>query len=178
MAGRYGGTYAHKDIAFEFASWISPEFKLYIIKDYQRLREEEYYRLSTDWNINRALSKVNYRIHTDAIQENLIHNNLTKAQISMTYANEADLLNVALFGMTKKEWAASNPDKKGNPRDYATIEELIVMANLESINAQMIEEDISQSERLQKLNSIARTQLKSLLNNPSVKQLKSYKKLT
>jgi len=178
MAGRYGGTYAHKDIAFEFASWISPEFKLYIIKDYQRLREEEYYRLSTDWNINRVLSKVNYKIHTDAIQENLIHNNLTKAQIGMTYASEADLLNVALFGMTKKEWAASNPDKKGNPRDYATIEELIVMANLESINAQMIEEDISQSERLQKLNSIARTQLKSLLNNPSVKQLKSYKKLT
>ena len=134
-AGRYGGTYAHKDIAFEFASWVSPEFKLYIIKDYQRLREEEQYRLSTDWNLRRELSKTNYRIHTDAIKENLIHNDLTKAQIGMTYADEADLLNVALFGQTAREWKISNPDKAGNMRDYATIEELIVMANLESSNA-------------------------------------------
>ena len=178
-AGRYGGTYAHKDIAFEFASWISPEFKLYIIKDYQRLREEEQSRLSIDWNLNRELSKINYRIQTDAIQENLIHNNLTPMQVGITYASEADLLNVALFGMTKKEWQASNLDKKGNPRDYATLEELIVMTNLESLNAQMIADGLSQSERLQKLNHIARTQLKSLLNNPTVNKLKdSNKKLT
>lgn len=179
-AGRYGGTYAHKDIAFEFASWISPEFKLYIIKDYQRLREEEQYRLSTDWNLRRELSKTNYRIHTDAIKENLIHNKLTKAQIGITYATEADMLNVALFGCTAKQWRDNNPDKEGNIRDYATIEELIVIANLESLNAQMIEENIPQSERLQKLNSIARTQLKSLLNSPSINRLKnnSNKKLT
>lgn len=176
-AGRYGGTYAHKDIAFEFASWVSPEFKLYIIKDYQRLREEEQYRLSTDWNLRRQLSKTNYRIHTDAIKENLIHNKLTKAQIGMTYADEADLLNVALFGSTAKEWKISNPDKDGNMRDYATIEELIVMANLESANAQFISENISQPERLKKLNQMARFQLKSLLNNSSLKKLEQNKSL-
>lgn len=170
-AGRYGGTYAHKDIAFEFASWVSPEFKLYIIKDYQRLREEEQYRLSTDWNLRRELSKTNYRIHTDAIKENLIHNELTKAQIGMTYADEADLLNVALFGSTAREWKISNPDKDGNMRDYATIEELIVMANLESANAQFIADNISQSERLKKLNQMARFQLKSLLNNSTANKL-------
>jgi len=170
-SGRYGGTYAHKDIAFEFASWISPEFKLYIIKDYQRLREEEQYRLSSDWNLRRELSKTNYRIHTDAIKENLIHNELTKVQISMTYADEADLLNVALFGQTAKEWKTKNPDKEGNMRDYATIEELIVMANLESANAQFISENISQSERLLKLNQMARFQLKSLLNSSIAKKL-------
>lgn len=179
-AGRYGGTYAHKDIAFEFASWVSPEFKLYIIKDYQRLREEEQYRLSTDWNLRRQLSKTNYRIHTDAIKENLIHNKLTKQQIGYTYANEADLLNVALFGFTAKEWRDNNPNKDGNIRDYATIEELIVIANLESINAQLIADGLSQAKRLQKLNEIARTQLKSLLNNPSINRLKNNnnKKLT
>lgn len=170
-AGRYGGTYANKDIAFEFASWISPEFKLYIIKDYQRLREEEQYRLSTDWNLRRELSKTNYRIHTDAIKENLIHNELTKAQISMTYADEADLLNVALFGQTAKEWKAKNPSREGNMRDCATIEELIIMANLESANAQFISESISQSERLLKLNQMARFQLKSLLNSSIAKKL-------
>ncbi len=170
-AGRYGGTYAHKDIAFEFASWVSPEFKLYIIKDYQRLREEEQYRLSTDWNLRRQLSKTNYRIHTDAIKENLIHNKLTKAQIGITYADEADLLNVALFGSTAKEWKINNPDKDGNMRDYATIEELIVMANLESANAQFIAENISQPERLKKLNYMARFQLKSLLNNSTANKL-------
>ena len=170
-AGRYGGTYAHKDIAFEFASWISPEFKLYIIKDYQRLREEEQYRLSTGWNLRRELSKTNYRIHTDAIKENLIHNELTKTQINMTYADEADLLNVALFGQTAREWKNNNPDKEGNMRDYATIEELIVIANLESANAQFIAENIAQSERLQKLNQMARFQLKSLLNSSSTKKL-------
>lgn len=170
-AGRYGGTYAHKDIAFEFASWVSPEFKLYIIKDYQRLREEEQYRLSTDWNLRRELSKTNYRIHTDAIKENLIDNKLTQRQIGMTYADEADLLNVALFGCTAKEWKTNNPDKDGNMRDYATIEELIVMANLESANAQFIADNISQSERLKKLNQMARFQLKSLLNNSTVNKL-------
>lgn len=175
-AGRYGGTYAHKDIAFEFASWISPEFKLYIIKDYQRLREEEHLRLSTDWNLKRELLKVNYRFQTDAIKEHLIHNNLNGAQIGMTYASEADLLNVALFGMTKKQWSSLHPDKKGNPRDHSTIEELIVMTSLESFNAQMIVEKLPQSERLQKLNAIARMQLKSLLNNASLARLKSENK--
>ena len=149
-AGRYGGTYAHKDIAFEFASWISPEFKLYIIKDYQRLREEEQYRLSLAWDLRRELSKTNYHIHTDSIKENLIHNKLTKNQIGFTYANEADMLNVALFGLTAKEWKTNNPNKEGNMRDYATIEELIVMANLESTNAQFIAENIPQAERLKK----------------------------
>ena len=176
-AGRYGGTYAHKDIAFEFASWVSPEFKLYIIKDYQRLREEEQYRLSTDWNLRRQLSKTNYRIHTDAIKENLIHNKLTKAQIGITYSDEADLLNVALFGSTAKEWKTSNPDKDGNMRDYATIEELIVMANLESANAQFIAENVPQAERLQKLNQMARFQLKSLLNNSTLKKLEGNKSI-
>ena len=176
-AGRYGGTYAHKDIAFEFASWVSPEFKLYIIKDYQRLREEEQYRLSTDWNLRRQLSKTNYRIHTDAIKENLIHNKLTKAQIGITYADEADLLNVALFGSTAKEWKINNPDKDGNMRDYATIEELIVMANLESANAQFIAENVPQAERLKKLNQMARFQLKSLLNNSSLKKLEGNKSI-
>lgn len=171
-AGRYGGTYAHKDIAFEFASWVSPEFKLYIIKDYQRLREEEQYRLSTDWNLKRELSKINYRIHTDAIKENLIHNQLTKSQIGYTYASEADLLNVALFGCTAKEWRDNNPDKTGNMRDYSTIEQLIVLVNLESLNAKLIEDGSSQEQRLIDLNKIARTQLKSLLNNQSVKRLK------
>ena len=176
-AGRYGGTYAHKDIAFEFASWISPEFKLYIIKDYQRLRQEEQYRLSTDWNLRRQLSKTNYRIHTDAIKENLIHNKLTQGQIGMTYATEADLLNVALFGSTAKEWKMDNPDKDGNMRDYATIEELIVMANLESANAQFIAENVPQAERLQKLNQMARFQLKSLLNNSTLKKLEGNKSI-
>lgn len=171
-AGRYGGTYAHKDIAFEFASWVSPEFKLYIIKDYQRLREEEQYRLSIDWNLKRELSKINYRIHTDAIKENLIHNQLTKSQIGYTYASEADLLNVALFGCTAKEWRNNNPDKTGNVRDYSTIEQLIVLVNLESLNAKLIEDGLNQDKRLIELNKIARTQLKSLLNNQSVKKLK------
>lgn len=170
-AGRYGGTYAHKDIAFEFASWVSPEFKLYIIKDYQRLREEEQYRLSTDWNLKRELSKINYRIHTDAIKENLIHNELTKSQIGYKYASEADLLNVALFGFTAKEWRNNNPDKTGNVRDYSTIEQLIVLVNLESLNAKLIEDGLNEEERLVELNKIARTQLKSLLKNQSVRRL-------
>lgn len=172
-AGRYGGTYAHRDIAFEFASWISPEFKLYIIKDYQRLREDESYRLSKDWNLRRQISKTNYRIHTYSIKENLINNKLTKKQIGFTYADEADVLNVALFGLTAKEWRSRNPDKDRNMRDYASIEELIVMSNLESMNAQFISEKLPQSERLEKLNKMARFQLEALLNNSSLKKIES-----
>lgn len=172
-AGRNGGTYAHRDIAFEFASWISPEFKLYIIKDYQRLREDESYRLSKDWNLRRQISKTNYRIHTDSIKENLINNKLSKKQIGITYADEADMLNVALFGLTAKEWRARNPEKDGNMRDYASIEELIVMSNLEAVNAQFLSENIPQSERLKKLNEMARFQLKSLLNNVTLKKIES-----
>ena len=145
-AGRYAATFAHKDIAFEFASWISPEFKLYIIKDYQRLKEDENNRLSLNWNLRRVLSKTNYKIHTDAIQENLISSELPKGQHGIVYANEADVLNVALFGMTAKEWRIANPDKakSENIRDSATIEQLIVLTNLESYNAQLIKEGFSQ----------------------------------
>lgn len=172
-AGRYGGTFAHKDIAFEFASWISPEFKLYIIKDYQRLKEDENNRLSLNWNLRRVLSKTNYKIHTDAIQENLISNELPKSQQGIVYANEADVLNMALFGMTAKEWRVANPDKakSENIRDSATIEQLIVLTNLESYNAQLIKEGLSQYERLLKLREFARSQMKSLIDNPSLKTL-------
>lgn len=172
-AGRYGGTFAHKDIAFEFASWISPEFKLYIIKDYQRLKEDENNRLSLNWNLRRVLSKTNYKIHTDAIQENLISSELPKGQHGIVYANEADVLNVALFGMTAKEWRVANPDKakSENIRDSATIEQLIVLTNLESYNAQLIKEGLSQYERLLKLREFARSQMKSLIDNPSLKTL-------
>lgn len=169
-SGRYGGTFAHKDIAFEFASWVSAEFKLYIIKDYQRLKSDENSRLSLDWNLNRTLSKINYRIHTDAIKENLIPDNVWKNQ-GITYATEADLLNVALFGKTAKEWRKENQDVDGNIRDNATLQQLIVMANLESLNAEFIKQGLPQRERLIKLNKIAIEQLHSLLNNPSVKKL-------
>ncbi len=173
-AGRYGGTYAHKDIAFEFASWISPEFKLYVIKDYQRLKEDENSRLSLDWNLRRTLSKTNYKIHTDAIKEHLIPAGISEKQKGITYANEADVLNVALFGMTAKEWRDANPDKskRENIRDSATLEQLIVLTNLESYNAVMIKEGIPQPERLEKLNEAAITQSKSLIDNPSLKKLK------
>lgn len=172
-AGRYAATFAHKDIAFEFASWISPEFKLYIIKDYQRLKEDENNRLSLNWNLRRVLSKTNYKIHTDAIQENLISSELPKGQHGIVYANEADVLNVALFGMTAKEWRVANPDKakSENIRDSATIEQLIVLTNLESYNAQLIKEGLSQYERLLKLREFARSQMKSLIDNPSLKTL-------
>lgn len=172
-AGRYAATFAHKDIAFEFASWISPEFKLYIIKDYQRLKEDENNRLSLNWNLRRVLSKTNYKIHTDAIQENLISSELPKRQHGIVYANEADVLNVALFGMTAKEWRIANPDKakSENIRDSATIEQLIVLTNLESYNAQLIKEGFSQYERLLKLREFARSQMKSLIDNPSLKTL-------
>lgn len=173
-AGRYGGTYAHKDIAFEFASWISPEFKLYIIKDYQRLKEDENNRLSLNWNMRRLLTKTNYKIHTDAIQENLIPEDLTKQQQGYVYANEADVLNVALFGMTAKEWRKLNPDKSKseNIRDSATLEQLIVLTNLESYNAELIKDGIPQPDRLVKLNAAAKSQMTSLLENPRLKKLK------
>jgi hypothetical protein len=162
-SGRYGGTFAHKDIAFEFASWISIEFKLYIIKEFQRLKDDESNRLQLEWSYQRHLTKVNYHIHTDAIKENLIPNELSKAQIGFVYANEADLLNVALFGMTAKQWRETNPTAKGNIRDEATIEQLVVLSNLESINAVLIQQGLEQPERLKQLNQIAINQMKSLV---------------
>ena len=161
-SGRYGGTFAHSDIAFEFASWISAEFKLYIIKDYKRLKSDENSRLSLNWNLNREISKLNYRIHTDAIKENLLPPDLLPSQISFTYASEADLLNVALFGKTAKQWRDENPDKKGNIRDDATLNQLLVLANMESYNAILIEQGRSQSERLVALHDLAVKQLKTL----------------
>ncbi len=161
-AGRYGGTYAHSDIAFEFASWISAEFKLYIIKDYKRLKNDENSKLSLNWNLNRELSKINYKIHTDAIKENLIPQELTQAQKSFTYANEADMLNVALFGMTAKEWRDANPDKSGNIRDYATLNQLLVLANMESYNAILINQSIPQQERLVLIRDLVVKQLEAI----------------
>ena len=162
-SGRYGGgIYAHMDIALEFASWLSPEFKLYIIKDYKRLKNDESSRLSLSWNLNREISKLNYRIHTDAIKDHLIPDDLTPEQISFTYASEADLLNTALFGMTAKEWRSRNRGKKGNIRDYASISQLLVLSNMESYNAILIEQNKSQAERLVLLRSMAVTQLKTL----------------
>lgn len=171
-SGRYGGTFAHKDIAFEFASWISIEFKLYVIKEFQRLKADENDRLKLEWNLQRTLAKVNYHIHTDAIKENLIPNELTKQQVAYVYANEADLLNVALFGKTALQWRNENPDDEGNIRDMATIEQLVVLSNLESINAVLIHQGLAQSERLVQLNKIAITQMKSLIGNKNLKKLK------
>lgn len=159
-AGRYGGTYAHKDIAFEFAMWISPEFKIYIVKEFQRLKTEVQHLLG--WSAKRELSKINYRIHTDAVKQNLIPVEVTPKQASIIYANEADVLNVAMFGMTAKQWRETNPDLKGNIRDYATINELICLSNMENINAVFIEQGISQGERLVKLNQIAIHQMSVL----------------
>lgn len=170
--GKYGGTYAHKDIAFEFGSAISVSFKLYLIKEFQRLKDEENDRLKLDWNLQRTLAKVNYHIHTDAIKENLIPKQLDKTQISFVYANEADLLNVALFGITAKQWRDANPTATGNIRDEATIEQLVVLSNLESVNAVLIHQAKSQSKRLRQLNAIAITQMKSLLNSKQLKNLK------
>ncbi|MEI6819347.1 MAG: KilA-N domain-containing protein [Verrucomicrobiota bacterium] len=158
-AGRYGGTYAHKDIAFEFASWISVEFKLYLIKEFQRLKDEESCRLSLAWNLNRTLSKLNYRLHTDAIKSNLIPPEITPAQAVITYATEADLLNVALFGQTAKQWRDSNPQLDGNMRDHATIEQLLVLANVESLNAEFIHMQLSPAIRLTRLNAVAIRQM-------------------
>ena len=170
--GRYGGTYAHKDIAFEFGMWISPQFKIYLVKEFQRLKSEENDRLKLEWNLQRTLAKVNYQIHTDAIKENLIPQEITKQQASFVYANEADLLNVALFGITAKEWRDNNPDKTGNIRDYATLEQLVVLSNMESVNALLIRQGLSQSERLLQLNKVAITQMKSLLASNTMKKLK------
>jgi len=170
--GRYGGTYAHKDIAFEFASWISVEFKLYLIKEFQRLKEDENSRLSLAWNLNRTLSKLNYRIHTDAIKAHLIPAAVTPAQAAITYANEADLLNVALFGQTAKQWRDANPKLEGNMREYATIEQLLVLANIEGMNAELIHMGLSQGDRLKRLNEIAIRQMQVLTSASAIKQLK------
>lgn len=171
-AGRYGGTYAHKDIAFHFGMWISPKFQLLLVKEFQRLKEDENNRLKLEWNLQRTLAKVNYQIHTDAIKENLIPQEVTKQQANFVYANEADLLNVALFGITAKEWRDSNPDKQGNIRDYATLEQLVVLSNMESVNALLIRQSLPQGERLLQLNKVAITQMKSLLASNTMKKLK------
>ena len=168
--GRYGGTFAHCDIAFEFASWLSAEFKFYLIKEYQRLKEEEQKQLG--WSAKRELSKINYHIHTDAVKQNLIPVELTPQQISYVYANEADVLNMAMFGITAKQWRDSNPDLKGNIRDYATINELICLSNMENLNAVFINENMPQSERLVKLNQIAIQQMKVLQEVENRKLLK------
>jgi hypothetical protein len=167
-SGRYGGTYAHKDIAFEFASWVSVEFKLYLIKEFQRLKDDENRRLSLAWNLNRTLSKLNYRIHTDAIREHLIPPEITPAQAAITYATEADLLNMALFGRTAKEWRDANPDLDGNMRDHATVEQLLVLANIEGMNAEFIHMNLPPGERLKRLNQIAIRQMQILTAPPSV----------
>jgi hypothetical protein len=169
-AGRYGGTFAHKDIAFEFASWVSPKFKLYLLKEFQRLKEDEQKQLG--WTAKRELAKINYHIHTDAIKQNLIPNELTTAQTSVIYASEADVLNVALFGITARQWREANPDLKGNIRDYAGINQLICLANMENLNAVLINEKMPQNERLVKLNQIAIQQMKVLQEVENRKLLK------
>ena len=169
--GRYGGTYAHRDIAFEFATWLSAEFKFYLIREFQRLKEDEQQRLSLEWNLQRTLAKVNYRIHTDAIKSHIIPPTVTKEQANRVYASEADLLNVALFGKTAQQWRSENPKTKGNIRDVATLEQLVVLSNLESINALLIRQELPQRERLLQLNQVAITQLQSLLGNPHIKRL-------
>lgn len=173
-SGRHGGgTYAHRDIAFEFASWISPEFKLYLIKEFQRLKSEENERLMLGWDIKRMLAKVNYKVHTDAIKEHLIPPIISKINEQIIYANEADVLNVALFGKTAKDWRDQNKGKQGNIRDYSSGEQLVVLSNLETMNAEFIRQGLAQPERLKRLNEIAIIQIKSLLGNPSIKKLKS-----
>lgn len=171
-AGRYGGTFAHKDIAFEFATWLSPEFKLYLIKEFQRLKEEENQRLVLGWDVKRTLAKINYKIHTDAIKAHLIPPQLSKQSKNIVYANEADVLNMALFGKTAKAWRDANPNNDGNIRDHADVTQLVVLANLEGINAELIRQGIIQSERLLQLNQIAISQMQSLVGNPSIKKLK------
>jgi hypothetical protein len=174
-AGRYGGTFAHKDIAFEFGSWLSPEFKLYLLKEFQRLKDDENQRLSLEWNLHRTLSKINYRIHTDAVKENIIPAEITKEQATFIYASEADMLNVALFGKTASQWRKENPGKEGNIRDYSTLEQLLVLANMESLNAEFIRMQLPISERLVKLNLTAIAQMKSLTRNPHIKKLNTQK---
>jgi hypothetical protein len=171
QAGRYGGTFAHKDIAFEFGSWLSPEFKLYLIKEFQRLKDEESRATSLEWNFQRTLSKVNYKIHTDAIKERLIPPRITPVQSGIIYASEADLLNVALFGITAAQWRQVNPDQSGNMRDAATLEQLVVLSNLESINAVLIHQGLGAAERVVQLNGIAITQMGSLSGLNAMQQL-------
>ena len=168
-AGRYGGTYAHKDIAFEFASWISPKFKIFLIKEFQRLKDEEQKQLG--WDIKRNLTKINYRIHTNAIKTNLLPKNLNKKEVSLVYANEADVLNMALFGKTAKQWREETPEEKGNIRDYANVSQLVCLANLENLNAVFINEGYEQSKRLEKLNQIAIQQMQILLDDKTVERL-------
>ena len=170
-AGRYGGTYAHKDIAFEFGSWLSPEFKLYLIKEFQRLKDDENDRLKLEWNLQRTLAKINYRIHTDAIKETLMPPVITRQRASVVYASEADLLNVALFGQTAKQWRDDHPDAEGNVRDHAPLEQLVVLTNLESLNSVLIRQGLAQTERLLTLNGIAISQMSTLLSAGNVKRL-------
>lgn len=172
-AGRYGGTYAHKDIAFEFATWISAEFKLYLIKDFQRLKNEENERKQLGWDVKRTLTKINYRIHTDSIKENLIPQQISKKQSAKVYANEADVLNIALFGKTAKEWRTEKKGTNGNIRDYADVRQLVCLANLESLNAEFIRQEIPQTQRLKKLNEIAVYQMQSLLGNTTINSLEN-----
>lgn len=170
-AGRYGGTYAHRDIAFEFGSWLSPEFKLYLITEFQRFKRSEAER-GLDWDVKRALSKVQYRVHTDAVQQHLIPAEISQKEAGFIYASEADVLNKALFGMTAADWKKQNSKEKGNLRDHATVEQLVVLSSLESQNALLIEQKVPQGQRLQILNQLARTQLQALLTNPSMQQLR------
>ncbi len=171
-AGRYGGTYAHPDIAFEFGMWVSAEFKIYLIKEFQRLKTDENSRLKLEWNLQRTLAKINYHIHADAIKENLIPASLSKEKINFVYADEADILNMALFGMTAKQWRDAHPKAEGNIRDTASIEQLVVLSNMESINAVLIHQGLPQKDRLQQLNKIAITQMKSLVGNRQLNKLK------
>jgi len=172
VAGRYGGTYAHKDIAFEFGMWISPMFKLYLIKEFQRLKDEENEKLKLGWDLKRNLTKINYKIHTDAIKEHIVPS-LTEKDIKFVYASEADILNKALFGMTASQWRENNSDKEGNIRDYADVYQLVCLANLETHNAEFIKQGVGQGERVKRLNEIAIAQMKSLTENLSVKKLES-----
>ena len=171
-SGRGGGTFAHRDIAFEFGSWLSPEFKLYLIKEFQRLKDGEARATAVDWSVQRTLAKVNYKIHTDAIKDKLIPSLVTRQQANTIYATEADLLNVALFGITAAEWRLANPEQAGNMRDLASLEQLVVLSNLESINAMLIHQAIASAERVRQLNQIAITQMRSLLGASSIKRLK------
>ncbi len=171
-AGRYGGTFAHPDIAFEFGMWISPEFKIYLVREFRRLKDNENDRLQLGWNLQRTLAKINYRIHTDAIKETLIPPSVTKAQASAVYASEADILNVALFGQTAKQWRDAHPDAEGNIRDQAPLEQLVVLTNLESLNSVLIRQGLPQPDRLRTLNDIAITQMRSLLSASAMKTLK------
>ncbi len=176
-SGRYGGTFAHEDIAFEFASWISSEFKLYLITEFKRLKREENKSLELEWGVQRTITKINYRIHTDAIKDNLVPKLLTRAEASSVYANEADLLNVALFGITAKDWRDSQTTKSGNIRDHATLEQLVVLSNMESINALLIHQGQAQTDRLIQLNKVAIMQMKSLVGHKVVEKFKTIRKV-